>query len=529
VTTTAPRVITEALGGSALSLAAQRGALGEWYLERPQTADEWRSYLRRVAAGHAATDWVDALAPALNAGGVAAARLARVANGKGVVISTGQQAALFGGPLYTLIKALSALSIADALEHALGIPTAPVFWAATDDADYEEASWAAVAVAGGLRKLELPPLRRVGIPMSRVPMPTVDRLVEELATACGAAVAPEVLAIVRRNFTPQATLGDAYVGHLRALLEPLGIAVLDASHPAVRRSAAPVLTRALEDARAIERVLRERYLAIERAGYSPQVEHIPTLGLVFEYAPDGEKRRVPIGEVDEVRDRADPTMLGPNVLLRPIVERFIMPSAAYVAGPGEIAYFAQVSAAAQVLESHVPLVVPRWSATIVEPRMERLLARLGAAPEELREPHRLEARLARAAMPPDLADGLRLFRHDITNAIARLERADRDHLVPAASLEGLRRSLSHRLDRADRRFLAAVKRRETSLMADVATAVAGLYPEGIRQERMLNFVPFLARYGQPLIDAMQAEVGKYAAELVGAQPPSTARSVAERV
>jgi uncharacterized protein YllA (UPF0747 family) len=149
--------------------------------------------------------------------------------------------------------------------------------------------------------------------------------------------------------------------------------------------------------------------------------------------------------------------------------------------------------------------------------------------EELREPHKMEARLARAAMPPEITDGLRLLRQDIAAAIARLEQADRDHLVPAASLEGLRRSLAHRLDRTERRFVAAVKRRQADLMRDVATAVAGLYPEGTRQERMLNFVPFLARYGRPLLDTMRAEAGRYAMELLGVKAPRNAGSVVEPV
>jgi uncharacterized protein YllA (UPF0747 family) len=324
-------------------------------------------------------------------------------------------------------------------------------------------------------------------------------------------------------------LGQAYLCQLRALLQPLGIAVLDASDADLRRAAAPVLTRALEMAAPIERALRERYDAIQSAGYTPQVEHLPTLSLVFAAEPGGEKRRVPIGQANELRKRADVTSLGPNVLLRPLVERFIMPSAAYVAGPGEIAYFAQLSAVAEVLDVQVPLPVPRWSATILEPRIERLLKRLGTTREDLKDIHALERRLAHQSIPREVADSLRILREDIENDVARLQQANRDKLVPAASLEGLRRSLSHRLDRAERRFLAAMKRQETNLMRDIASAVAALYPEGARQERMLNFVPFLARYGQPLVDLMRSEASRYAAEMLGVAPMRNTRTVVERV
>jgi uncharacterized protein YllA (UPF0747 family) len=205
-----------------------------------------------------------------------------------------------------------------------------------------------------------------------------------------------------------------------------------------------------------------------------------------------------------------------------------MPSAAYVAGPGELAYFAQVSAVADTLAVETPLVIPRWAATIVEPRIERVLARLGATIEDVREPHTLERRLARSVMPTTVSDALGHLRRDIETDVARLEEADRDSLVPPASLEGLRRALLHRLDRAERRFLAGVKRREADLIRDIATAVAALHPEGTRQERMLNFVPFLARYGAPLIDLMRGEAERYAAEMLGVTAARNAPTVVGR-
>src|SRR5205085_3135367 len=107
-------------------------------------------------------------------------------------------------------------------------------------------------------------------------------------------------------------------------------------------------------------------------------------------------------------------------------------------------------------------------------------------------------RLARNKLPEEVATAVHELRRTIESGVAAVEIVDRDNLVPPASLQGLRRSLLHRLERAERRYLTAVKRRESELMRDVATAAASLHPNGIRQERVLNFVPFLARYGRPL-------------------------------
>src|ERR1051325_10037363 len=124
-------VVTETLGGSPLSRAARRGEVpAEWYRQLPRDAEGWRTYAREVAASVRPT-WLNDLRPAMSPGGAAAARLERVANGDGIVITTGQQPGLFGGPLMTFVKALSARALADMLQDMLGIPVSPLFWAAT--------------------------------------------------------------------------------------------------------------------------------------------------------------------------------------------------------------------------------------------------------------------------------------------------------------------------------------------------------------------------------------------------------------
>jgi bacillithiol biosynthesis cysteine-adding enzyme BshC len=526
---TLPVIVTEELGGSPLARAAQRDELSQWYPKRPRTIDEWRAYLRRVADTGPAKEWLTRIRPSIEPSGAAAARIERVARENGVIVSTGQQAGLFGGPLYTLVKAIGALGLADALERATGIPTAPVFWAATDDADYEEARSTTIAVSGGLRTLRLRPAARSGVPMSEMRMPGVEELVDDLAQACGSAADAEFLAVVNSSYTSTATLGDAYVQQLRVLLEPLGVSVLDASHPAVRQAAAPLVTRALKEATAIERAQHERYEEIKRAGFSAQVEHVPTLSLVFASDKSGEKQRAPIASAARVADSHPPERLSPNVLLRPIVERFIMPSAAYLAGPGELAYFAQVNAVAATLNVAQPMPLPRWSATILEPRIERILERLGISREELRNRTAVETRLARLSMPEQVAASLRRLRSDIEADVTALEMADHDNLVVAASVQGLRRTLLHRLERAERRYVAAVKRRETELMHEIATAAAALYPNGERQERVLNFVPFLTRYGRLLLEQMRVEAQHHGERLVGSAVSGLSTPVPERV
>jgi uncharacterized protein YllA (UPF0747 family) len=208
------------------------------------------------------------------------------------------------------------------------------------------------------------------------------------------------------------------------------------------------------------------------------------------------------------------------------MERAILPTAMYVAGPGEYAYFAQVSAVAEALDAHAPLVVPRWSVTILEPRVQRSLAELGTTPDALRDPAALEGRVAREMMPPAVAVSLKNLREGIASSTEAIDRGS-DGLVSAKVIEGLRRNLEHRVERAERRFTAAVKRREADAMRRIAALRGSLYPHGAPQERALSYVPFLARYGPSLLDEMLAHASVHARGIVGGvQAPGVSREAA---
>ena len=507
----APRVLTRPLGASRLAAGAIAGTLpAGWMTPAPRGAAAWKAHAEAVRADFAAQDWHRTLAPAFAATGAAAARLASVAGGKGIVVTTGQQPGLFGGPLYNWSKALSALALADALQRATGVPTAPVFWAATYDADFAEAAVTFVAHDGEVERLAMPAPQAEGIRMRDLPLGDVGDLASALERAAGAAVDRAPLELLRASYGPGETVGSAYVKLLRGILEPLGIAVLDGGHPAVMGAGAPLLDRARTEASAVDAALLARDAELAKAGFTPKVQHVKGLSLVFA-VEGGKRRRVPIAG-------APPTgTLEPNVLLRPVMERAILPTAAYLGGPGELAYFAQVSAVAAALRVASPVALPRWAGMIVEPHVARILERYGMTAEDLEDPHAADARLARRQMPPRVEAAIAHYRAALDTAsrdLAAALAADRAPLVPPPVPEGARRNIAHRLDRLERRLVAAVKHRERDLMHDLAVARASLFPLGKPQERMLNVLPMLARHGTALLELMREAAAAHAARLV---------------
>jgi bacillithiol synthase len=510
-------VRTVPMGGSTLARAVADGALAAGLPPAPRDAAAWRRRADEVRRHPGRTDWAERLAPAFAARGAAEARLARASQGRGIVITTGQQPGLFGGPIYTWSKALSALALADAVEAATGVPTAPVFWAATDDADFAEAAETWVALPGGAEHISLPRPPIAGLPLADVPLGDVREQLAVLARAAGSAAHPEPLRLVERTYHPRATVGGAYLGLLRGLLEPLGIAVLDASHPQLRARADGLLRRALRRADGLDDALTARAAALREAGFEPQVSQVPGLSLVFERPADGAKSRVPLQRAAAVADDGAAT-LSSTVLLRPVVERHLLPTAAYVAGPGELAYFAQVGAVAEALDAEPPLALPRWSCTIIEPHVAELLDRYGLGEDDFREPHAAERSLASTLLPARVHETLRDLRAAVERAGVELREAGAT-LLPDAVPDGFARRTGERLDRLERRYRAAVKRAEAGAFRDLGTLRGALYPGGVRQERALNLLPTLARHGPGVLDLMLDGARAHAGTLVHGAPP----------
>jgi bacillithiol biosynthesis cysteine-adding enzyme BshC len=495
------RVISTPLRGKDLTAAAiaEKTPAG-WYTQRPHGAKEWKARARQVSSRFT-HDWLTPLLPALEPTGRVEEKLRQAAKG-GFVVTTGQQPALFGGPLYTWWKAISVLAFADALEQETGLPVAPVYWAATDDSDFVEAASTVLATADGAKKISLDHRDDPGLPLSLVSLGDVTEQLSELRAAAGSAPQRRILDVIEQTYRPGETIGSSFVKLLRDYLGGLGIAVLDSSHAAVRSQGDALMRRSLRSAQEIETALVARDAELKAVGFESQVQTVRGRTLVFSSA-DGRRARV---SISHATDKAlEGTELSPNVLLRPILESTILPTVAYIGGPAEIAYFAQVSAVAAALEVDVPLVLPRWSGTVIEPRVEKILEKYSLAPDDFIDPHAVETKIARESLPEAIKSRIAELRNVAGEETKQLAAADSENLVSPRVIEGLRQNILHRVDRLERRYTAAIKRNGNDALRDVAVARGSLYPFGKPQERALNIVPLLARYGDDLVNSVMDE------------------------
>jgi bacillithiol synthase len=460
----------------------------------------------------------------------AAQKLAAVGRGEGFFITTGQQPGLFGGPLYTVHKALSAIALASRLEEVLGTTILPLFWVASDDHDWEEANHVHLLdTANTLHRLTLAgdpqPARSMG---RRLVGDGAENALGEIGQILPPSdFAPTLLASLQGAYRPENSVAGAFREVLVGLFDGLDLALVDGQDPVIRAAGAPVLLRALEHAAAGEDPLEAQTERLVAAGYEAQVAVLPGASTVFhEDAEHGRERLMRHGnawvlrasgrrlEEDELWSLFDdhPDRFSANVTLRPVVESATFPTIAYVAGPGEVRYLAQTRA---VFDAHgvgMPLVFPRLSVVLVEGKVRKVLDKFGLEPAAFRRPvHELIAAAVREDVPAPVQEALATVRDSIRTGYEALNSAARevDPTLKGPINHG-RNEAFKALAEVEKKIRQHVKAKEQTELEQIEKAAANLAPLGKPQERVLNMHQYLARYGTALVreilSRMEAEV-----------------------
>ena len=450
--------------------------------------------------------------------------ISRLAAGASALV-TGQQVGLFGGPPFALFKALTAIHLAAEATRE-GRECVPVFWLATEDHDLAEVNQAYFPDNGALRSLTAPTEGTPGAPVGCLVFGEgIARAVEEAASLLGDS---EISDLLRRYYRAGEAFGAAFARLFSRLFAKWGVILLDAADPELHRVAAPIYRQALQRSAQLDEALLARGKELEAAGYHQQVRVTPSSTLLFSLQNGV---RMPIHRrpnsrgaeefiVGEETFRAEellariesaPQAFSPNVLLRPVVQDYLLPTLAYTGGAAEIAYFAQAAVVYRELLGRVTPILPRFSATLVEPKSKALLDRYGLSLLDVfHGPEKLREELAARALPQALQTAFDQADESLDQSLAmireRLERLDKT-LADAAVNAGTK--MHHQLDSL-RSKAARAESRHTEILgrhADLLSTM--LYPNKGLQERTIAGVYFLAEHGVELLqgvyDAMRAD------------------------
>ena len=522
--------------GSRLSLdyTYQHEKLARFYAGDPAQPEAWRDVIARVQAQPRNRAGIVAILQAQlaarQAPEQARAAATKLADPRTVAIVTGQQAGLFGGPLYTLMKGLTAARLAADIEAQFGVPCVTVFWNHAEDHDWEEVASAWILDDDlQAHKLTVNGIEGDGhTPVGQVRLTDdITRVLAELETLLPQTeFTAATVAQLRRCYEPGTGMADAFGQLLDQLLGPLGVIVFDGGDPAAKPLASTIFQRELANPGHSRRLASDTGQALASSGYHAQVVTQPDGTALFSMV----EGRVPIKYRDGqfyVGDtpadagtlRADaaahPERFSPNVLLRAVVQDTLLPTIAYVAGPSELAYLGQLKDVYAFHETPMPLIVPRATGTILDSASLRFLARTSLALPSLQaqDEHVLNQWLE-AQLPPQLEQALQDLEHSIEERMAALLAA-----VPALdpTLDGAVKSsqgrMAHEVRGLHAKVISAAKRRHETLRRQFAHAQHLAFPGGHLQERVLCLAWYMNRFGPALVprlyECLPIEGGKH--------------------
>jgi bacillithiol biosynthesis cysteine-adding enzyme BshC len=493
----------------------------------PASPQAWADAIRRRQAHPGSPDAIARVIAAQqerrSAPPRARAEAAHLADPKTVVIITGQQAGLFGGPLFTLLKAITALKLAQHIQRAHGVQVVPVFWIDAEDHDWPEVNHCTVLDTElEPRTVTLNDLAGAGdLPIARLTLdervlPTIDQLTQSLPETEFRGTLIESL---HRAYRPGVGMADAFGRWLESVLGDHGLVVFDANDPAAKPIAREIFKRELAQPGQTARLADEAGQALVAAGYHSQVTPHDGAVALF-YLNDGREpiragdgkatvggRTTTLQALAEEAER-EPHHFSPNVLLRPVVQDTLFPTICYVAGPNELAYLGQLKNIYARFNVPMPLMYQRATATIADSATLRFLSKYQVAFADLQQPDESRLnQLLQDQMPPTVEQAITAVTAAIEERMAKVAAA-----VPQIdpTLEGAVQSthgrMQHDLKTLQNKVIQAAKRKDETLRRQFRHAQALTFPHGHPQEREVGFVWFLNRYGPALVDRLHEDL-----------------------
>lgn len=437
----------------------------------------------------------------------------RLKEGAFAVVS-GQQVGLFGGPVMSWFKVASVLALVKQFEQA-AIDCVPVFWMASEDHDLAEINQALLLTPDfQLAQFAAATDGMPDSPVARVRFASgTNELAGRAAALLGESAAADYL---RESYREGETFSEAYARLYARLFAEHGLVLLDPADSELHRIATPLFVAAMERAGELDEALLARNREISKAGYHEQVkvtaQSTPLFALVGGaripiHRSNGGfsigREQIALADLQQ-RITDAPENFSANVLLRPVLQDYWLPTLGYVGGPAEIAYFAQVGVVYEKLLRRVTPIWPRMSATLLEARIAKLLGKYNLALTDVFHGEtQLREQLAAKSLPSELKLDFERARLGIDGAIERISQSL--HKLDPTLEEAARHAankMRYQLERLEKRAAQAELRRQEVLQRHAAQIENSLYPHRTLQEREIAGLYFHAKYGSGLIDRL---------------------------
>ncbi|MCK4850594.1 MAG: bacillithiol biosynthesis cysteine-adding enzyme BshC [Phycisphaerae bacterium] len=431
-------------------------------------------------------------------------------DGQALAVVTGQQAGFAGGPLYSVYKAISAIKLAEYLSGATGKAVVPVFWIASEDTNVEQinaSTW--MDRQGQLRHIRADLGEKQQICNLRVEEAAMEAF-EQLAELMPQS---EFRSQWQAVYEPRSSEPwGQWFGRIYAwLFAEQGLVLLEPY--VVYSRAGQIFRRIIASLAQLQETFAKSTAKLSEQGYEPQIES-QGRGMVY-LVEKGRRQGIVAGEGKitvgtsesyTLKDLSDlggehPERFSCSVGLRPVVQDCLLGTVAYVAGPGEISYYAQLGGLYEQLGVSMPVIWPRASMTLIEPKIARLMAKSGLTEQALLAEGEASEDVSE---PKAEAPGAEVLLELAQKAGRSLEQLARKIKEQDSSAQRFADKISKRvgrdIERLLRRGLEFVNLDRQISRRQYERIRMSLRPAGKPQERAFSLFGYLVYYGQGVLE-----------------------------
>ncbi|WP_408010883.1 bacillithiol biosynthesis cysteine-adding enzyme BshC [Pseudalkalibacillus sp. A8] len=357
--------------------------------EEQSYIDRWKDLQERTFPRTALYKHLNSYHQTLPAGSKTYDNIEKLKDPQSTVVVTGQQAGLLTGPLYTLHKCLSTILFAQEKERQLGTPVIPVFWIAGEDHDFDEINHIHIPIDGKLKKHKL----NLYEGMRSVSHIEADNnqlfpWAEEVIRSFGETEhTQEVKDLIQKAIKESNTLTEFFAYLMITLFSDFGLVILDSHHPDLRKIETPFFENMIRKNRKIDDAFQQGLTDVNNLGYASPIEseednaHLfieerdTRVLLIRENSSFRGKNNECLYSEEELLNIAQttPSRLSNNVVTRPLMQEFLLPTLAFVGGPGEINYWSALKSVFHNFDMKMPPVLPRLSLVLLDPYTQKTI------------------------------------------------------------------------------------------------------------------------------------------------------------
>ena len=453
---------------------------------------------------------------------------------KSAVVIGGQQPGFLTGPLFIIFKILTILKLSSFLHKKLKIPVVPCFWNASDDNS-----------AGQVDNLNIINNEIVNIKLELSDFDrkkrysdiylTEDRFkeaIEELENLLHlTSFKSGIIDFLKNglsdvfkncsNIESKINISSFFSSVIVRMFSNYGLVIIDPADIELKKLGYSLLEFDVSNHYRISRLINSTGKKLNSSGYHSQLNSIAGV-LDFFYCEDGIRNRIysngdNLFEIENKRYdkkefwglmKKNPAGISLNVVLRPLLQDRLLPVLCSICGPGESSYFVQVKPVYDLYNLKMPIIYPRFSATIIEKKIKKLFKKLKITDVMLESGKEETIRqIVGKGLEIDLEKLMLDLENDIQIRLEKLERVFLDFEMNISdSFDRIKRNLKKEIKVLNKKLYSELKRQNEFVVESINKLYRNIFPNGNLQEREINILSYLNRYGFAFMDDLYSVI-----------------------